>query len=195
MKISFSNMTVELNIFDISKRPRECDEIGSACLIEEVIEEESSTKDPLEACFARFREDLDLDALLEQANAVLEFAPLESKEEEEATKPEPPKKELKPSPDNLKNKFLGPADTLPVIIASDLHVAQEEKLLDVLREHKEAIGWTIEDIKGISPSVVMHKIHLEEDTKPSREPQRRLNPTMQEVVRGEVIKLLDAGII
>jgi hypothetical protein len=82
-----------------------------------------------------------------------------------------------------------------VIIASDLHVAQEEKLLDVLREHIEAIGWTIEDIKGISPSVVMHKIHLEEDTKPSRELQRRLNPTMQEVVKGEVIKLLDAGVI
>jgi len=161
MKISFGNMTVELNIFDISKRPRECDEIGSACLIEEIIEEESSTKDPLEACFAQFREDLDLDALLEQANAVLEFAPPESKEEEEATVPEPPKKELKPLPENLKYKFLGPADTLPVIIASDLHVAQEEKLLDVLREHKEAIGWTIEDIKGISPSVVMHKIHLE----------------------------------
>jgi hypothetical protein len=77
----------------------------------------------------------------------------------------------------------------------DLHAAQEEKLLDVLREYKEAIGWTIEDIKGISPSVVMHKIHLEEDTKPSREPQRRLNQTMKEVVRGEVIKLLDAGII
>jgi hypothetical protein len=68
-------------------------------------------------------------------------------------------------------------------------------LLDVLREHKEAIGWTIDDIKGIRPSVVMHRIHLEEDAKPSREPQRRLNPSMQEVVRGEVIKLLDAGII
>jgi hypothetical protein len=144
---------------------------------------------------AQFGENLDLDALLEQANAVLEFAPLESKEEEEAVVPEPPKKELKPLLENLKNKFLGPADTLPVIIASDLHVAQEEKLLDVLREHKEAIGWTIEDIKGISPSVVMHEIHLEEDTKPSREPQRRLNPTMQNAVRGEVIKLLDAGII
>jgi hypothetical protein len=46
MKISFGNMTVELNIFDISKRPRECDEIGNSCLIEEIIEEESSTKDP-----------------------------------------------------------------------------------------------------------------------------------------------------
>jgi hypothetical protein len=98
-----------------------------------------------------------------------------------------------PLPDNLKYKFLGPAETLPVIIASDLHAAQDESLLDVVREHKEAIGWTIDDIKGISPSVVMHMIHLEEEAK--REPQRRLNPSMQEVVRGEVIKLLDAGII
>jgi hypothetical protein len=200
MKISFGNMTVELNIFDINKKSRECDEIRSACLIEEIIEEvieESSTEDPLEACSAQFGEDLDLDLdmLLEQANAILEFAPLESKEKDEAAVPEPPRKELKPLPDKLKYKFLGPAETLLVIIVSDLLTTQEEKLLDVLREHKKAIGWTIEDVKGISPSVVMHKIHLEEDAKPSREPQRRLNPAMQEVVRGEVIKLLDAGII
>jgi hypothetical protein len=55
MKISFDNMTVELNIFDIGKKPRECDEIKSVCLIEEIIKEaieESSTEDPLEACFA-----------------------------------------------------------------------------------------------------------------------------------------------
>jgi hypothetical protein len=126
MKISFGNMTVELNIFEISKQPKECDEIGSACLIEEIIQEvneESSTEDPLEACFAQFGEDLDLDVLLEQANAILEFAPLESNEKEEAAVPMPPKKELEPLPDNLKYKFLGPAETLPVIIASDLHAA------------------------------------------------------------------------
>jgi hypothetical protein len=82
-----------------------------------------------------------------------------------------------------------------VIIAADLNETQEQKLLDVLKEHKEAIGWSIGDIKGICPAVVMHKIHLEENAKPSREPQRRLNPAMQEVVRAEVIKLLDAGII
>jgi hypothetical protein len=41
----------------------------------------------------------------------------------------------------------------------------------------------------------MHKIHLEENSKPLREPQRRLNPAMWEVMRTEVIKLLDAGII
>jgi hypothetical protein len=65
----------------------------------------------------------------------------------------------------------------------------------VLKEHKEAIACSIGDIKGISPAVVMYKIHLEENAKPSREPQRRLNPAMQEVVRAEVIKLLDVGIV
>ena len=81
-----------------------------------------------------------------------------------------------------------------MFIASDLVDAQEDKLLNILREHKEANGWIIEDIKGISP-LVMHKIHLEENAKPSRDPQRKLNPTMQEVVRAKVIKLIDAGII
>jgi hypothetical protein len=46
----------------------------------------------------------------------------------------------------------------------------------VLKEHKEAIGWSMGDIKGINPAMVMHKIHLEENA------QRRLNPAMQEVV-------------
>jgi hypothetical protein len=198
MKISFGNMTVEPNIFDISKQPLEYNEVRNVCLIEEIFEEtvdESSIEDPLKACFAQFGEDLDLDKLLEQADAILESTHQESSKTEETVAPEPPKKELKPLSDNLKYKFLGPAYSLPVIIASDLVDAQEEKLLDVLREHKEAIGWTIEDIKGISPLLVMHKIHLEVNAKPSRKPQRRLNPAMQEVVRAEVIKLLDAGII
>jgi hypothetical protein len=141
---------------------------------------------PLEACLAQFGEDLDLEKLMEQAYALLETAPLLRSEKEE-TMPDSPTKEPKPLPDSLKYKFLSPADSLPMIIASNL--------IDVLREHKEAIDWTIDDIKGISPSLVMHKIHLKENSKPLREPQRRLNPAMQEVVRTKVIKLLDAGII
>jgi hypothetical protein len=95
----------------------------------------------------------------------------------------------------LKYEFLNPADSLPMIIASHLIDAQEHKLLEVVTKHKEAIGWTIDDIRGISCSVVMHKIHLEENAKLSWEPQRRFNPTMLEVVRAKMIKLLDAGII
>jgi hypothetical protein len=167
MKISFSNMTVELDIFDINKKPRDCDEIGSACLIEEIIEEAveaSSLEDPLEACIAQFGEDLDLDKLLEKADAILESATLVSSEEE-TTVSEPTKKEPKPRLDNLEYEFLGPADCLLVSIASELISVQEKKVLDVLREHKEAIGWTIEDT----------------------EQQRRLNPAIQEVEKAEVI--------
>ena len=72
---------------------------------------------------------------------------------------------------------------------------QEKKLLHVLKKHKRALGWSIDDIKGISPSICMHKILMEENYKPSIEHQRRLNPNMKEVVRVEVMKLLDAGII
>jgi hypothetical protein len=198
MKISFGNMTMDLNIFHIRKQPLDYDQMNQVCLIEEIVDEvieESSIEDPLEACLAQFGEDLDLEKLMEQAYALLETAPLVSSEKEEIAVPDSPKKELKPLSDNMKYKFLGPADSLPVIIASNLIDAQDEELLDVSREHKEAIGWTIEDIKGINPSLVMHKIHLKENSKPSREPQKMLNPAMQEVVRTEVIKLLDVGII
>jgi hypothetical protein len=171
MKISFGNMTMELNIFQIKKQPLDYDQINQVCLIEEIIDEvikESSIEeDPLEACLAQFREDLDLEKLMEQADALLETAHLVKNENKETVVPDPLSKEL---PDSLKYKFLGPADSLPVIIDSNLVDDQEKKLLDVLREHKEAIGWTIEDIKGIIPSLVMHKIHLEENSKLSREP-------------------------
>ncbi|XP_058185723.1 uncharacterized protein LOC131302946 [Rhododendron vialii] len=107
----------------------------------------------------------------------------------------PPKLELKPLPASLKYVFLGHDDTLPVIIASNLSSEQDGQLLKVLKKHKGAIGWSVADLKGIDPSVCMHRIHCEENAKPSREMQRRLNPNMKEVVMKEVVKLMDAGII
>ena len=59
----------------------------------------------------------------------------------------------------------------------------------------DAIAWSIDDLKGISPSIYMHKILLEENAKTSIEHQRRLNPVMKEVVRKEVLKWLNAGFI
>jgi Reverse transcriptase (RNA-dependent DNA polymerase). len=106
-----------------------------------------------------------------------------------------PKLELKPLPPDLKYSFLGENETHPVIISSELSDKNEEKLLKVLLQHKGALGWTIADLKGISPKFCTHKIYLEEGAKPTRDVQRRLNPNMKEVVMKEVIKLLDAGII
>ena len=65
----------------------------------------------------------------------------------------------------------------------------------VLRDHKAAIGWSLADLKGIQPAMCMHRILLEDGYKPAVEAQRRLNPMMKEVVRKEVLKWLDAGVI
>ena len=72
---------------------------------------------------------------------------------------------------------------------------EEEKILRVLRDHKNAIAWSLADLKGIRPSMCMHWILLEDGHKPSVEAQRRLNLTMKEVVRKEVLKWLDARVI
>ncbi|CAN6554899.1 unnamed protein product [Malus baccata var. baccata] len=83
--------------------------------------------------------------------------------------------ELKPFSDHLKYVFLGDEETLPVIVSSSLPALEEEKLIRVLKEHKTAFGWTLADIKGISPTTCMHHIFLEEGAKPTREAQRRLS--------------------
>ena len=82
-----------------------------------------------------------------------------------------------------------------MIISASLAAEQEEKLLLVLKKHKKAIGWTLVDIAGISPSTYMYRILLEDGAKPVRQPQRRLNPVILDVVKKEVTKLLQAGII
>ncbi|XP_076942486.1 uncharacterized protein LOC143612366 [Bidens hawaiensis] len=107
----------------------------------------------------------------------------------------PPAVELKELPKHLKYVFLGEGETLPAIIAANLEDEQEKALVEVLKEHKEAIGWTIADLRGISPSIVMHKIITDPEAIPAHDAQRRLNPNMREVVKKEVLKWLDAGII
>ena len=82
-----------------------------------------------------------------------------------------------------------------MIISASLTVAEEDKLLRVLRDHKDALGWSLADLKGIRPSMCMHRILVEDGHMPSVEAQRRLNPTMKEVVNKEVLKWLDAGVI
>ncbi|XP_076885258.1 uncharacterized protein LOC143534717 [Bidens hawaiensis] len=107
----------------------------------------------------------------------------------------PPSLELKELPPHLEYAFLDGDADLPVIISSHLMDDEKSRLVDVLKAHKQAIARKLMEIQGISPNFCTHRILMEDEYKPVIQPQRRLNPNMSEVVKKEVIKLLNAGLI
>ncbi|GJT51704.1 putative nucleotidyltransferase, ribonuclease H [Tanacetum coccineum] len=105
------------------------------------------------------------------------------------------KQELKELPPHLEYAYLKGDESCPVIISSKLTEKEKTSLLQVLEKHKGAIAWKMSDIKGINLSFCMHKILMEESFKPIIQSQRRLNPKVQDVVKDEIVKLLDSGLI
>ena len=172
------------------------DELNSDCIIQHSINE-------IEMNF-QYLESFDCEVLpsnlfnKETVSSINENSQNEESSQEQQTHDEETSVEglvLKELPSHLKNEFLEPEKRKPVIISTALTEAEEKKLLTILRKYKEAIAWSIEDLKSISPSICMYKILLEDNTKTSIEHQRRLNPVMKEVVRKEVLKWLNAGFI
>ncbi|GJW21676.1 reverse transcriptase domain-containing protein [Tanacetum coccineum] len=108
---------------------------------------------------------------------------------------EPPEVELKDLPPHLEYAFLEGNDKVPIIIAKDLKDEEKTALRKVLKSHKRALAWKLSDIKGINLEFCTHKILMEEDYKPAVQHQRRVNPKVHDVIKKEVEKLLDAGLI
>nr|GEX84345.1 reverse transcriptase domain-containing protein [Tanacetum cinerariifolium] len=108
---------------------------------------------------------------------------------------EPPEVELKDLPPHLEYLFLEGAEKLPVIIAKDLSVEEKTALITVLKSHKRAIAWKLSDIEDIDPEFCTHKILIVEDFKLAVQHQRRVNPKIHDVIKNEVLKLLDAGLV
>ena len=204
MTLSFGNMTVNLNIFNVIKGIGDEEDVCEVNMVDSVVHkylDNVSYNDPLMSCLVSPSWDEEettsesefLHSIIEH-NEVLEvngwapkFEPLPLIEDRALPLEErPPKLELKPLPSHLKYAFLGVEETFPIIISSSLELDQEHKLLEILRTHRTALGWTITDIKGISPLICTHRIHLEKDVKPSRQPPRRLNPIITQVVKKEV---------
>ena len=213
MTLSFGNMTVNLKIFNVIKVVGDDEDICEVNVIESIVQEYIdyfSCDDPLKSylvipkCVEEVTT-LELEflySMLEHSEVMetngwtsrLEELP-QIEERVFPSKEKPPKLKLKPLSSHLKYSFLGSEETFLVIIYSSLNLDKETKILEILKVHQTAIEWTIVDIKGISPLICTHRIHLEEDVKPSRKPQCRLNPVMKEVVKKEVLKLLDTGLI
>ncbi|CAL8988225.1 unnamed protein product, partial [Prunus brigantina] len=201
--------TVQFKVFESLSHPSSSFDCCSIDVLDSIVFSKfllAQSNDPLQYVLSQSQNDFDEEVLIEIVAALEALKPYPSTFSPliEPLGPsthlipsvvKPPELELKPLPSHLKYAYLAEFETLPVIIASDLTSLEEDKLIKVLKEFKSTIGWSIADIKGISPTMCMHRILLEEGAKPTREPQRRLNPNMKEVVRAEVLKLLDVGVI
>nr|GEU89602.1 reverse transcriptase domain-containing protein [Tanacetum cinerariifolium] len=106
-----------------------------------------------------------------------------------------PEVELKDLPLQIEYAFMKGDDKLPVIIANDLSMEEKTALIMVLKSLKLAIAWKLFDIKGIDPEFCNHKILMEDDFKPSVQHQRRVNPKIHDVIKNEVLKFVDTGLI
>lgn len=134
--------------------------------------------------------DQDADLFTEEEDDLQET--LELPEDEPPTRPPI---ELKTLPPGLRYAFLHGDTESPVIISDKLSEEETKKLISVLEKHRSVFGYSLQDLKGISPTLCTHRIPLDPESTPSREPQRRLNNAMREVVKKEVLKLLHSGII
>ncbi|KAI5391416.1 hypothetical protein KIW84_076284 [Lathyrus oleraceus] len=206
MKVRVQNEEVTFDLFEAMKHSKDRNDSFRIDVIEDAIIEvskhiheispmELALDDSLEVFTVE--EKLALEECLKELDSLEDLQPWEVEEEnlkKEVIDQKAPI-ELKELPSTLKYVFLDETEAKPVIISNLLTKEEEARLIIVLKTNQEAMGWTLSDLKGISPSYCMHKILMEEDFKPVAQPQRRLNPTMKEVVRKEVVKLLDAGMI
>ena len=188
MQLTFGNMTLELNIFYLSKKHMQLveEDTEEVCLIDTMLEDQTEQQQLQEALTEdlatlseELKETLEICAVQGPWRRKEEVLPLlteEDKKQEDISDSHMPK--LKPLPVELKYAYLEENDQCPIVISSLLNASQESSLLHILRENKQAIGWKIFDLKGIDPLVCTHHIYLEEETRPVRQPQRRLNPHM-----------------
>ena len=175
MQLTFGNMTLELNIFHLSKKhmqPME-DVQEEVCIIDTILEEQAvqqQMQDVLIEELVKWSEEQqgaqDMNVVQGHWRKKQEILPLMI---EEGTSG-PKKPDLKPLPVELKYAYLEEQEQYPVVISSLLSTSQEDSFLDILRENKQAIGQEITDMKGISPAVCTHHIYLEEEAKSVRQP-------------------------
>ena len=187
MQLTFGNMTLELNIFHLSKRHMhsEEDDCEEVCMIDAILEEQANEQQvqdvltpELSECLGEQQEPQCMSLVQGYWNRKKEILPLLTGDEPR----EPQQLELKPLPVELKYAFLEENRQCPVVISSLLTTSQEHNLLHLLKRNKQALGWKIYDLKGINPTICTHHIYLEEESKAVKQPQRRLNPHLQEVL-------------
>ena len=165
LKLRVQENEVKFNVFEAMRHSVESDTCFMAEIVEAIVSSQSGLTDPLEASLVQNDSENMSEEAEEYVKLMDSFEPnrrkyFESLGESAKTQvpsvEQPPKMEQKPLPSHLKYAYLGIASTLPVIISASLTELEEEKLLRVLRDHKNELGWSLADLKGIRPSMCMH---------------------------------------
>ncbi|XP_060183258.1 uncharacterized protein LOC132613236 [Lycium barbarum] len=209
MSMTVDGQEATFDVFKATKLPAYYEELKMIIVVEPELTNAGldhflASRDLLETALV-YGEDFMIDAEIKECLSILDtscsylqantpFEELDKPESWKKQKPsieEAPVLKLNPLPPHLRYSFLGSGDTLPVILSAHLIDVQVEHVLRKLRDRIRALGWSITYIRGISSSYCMHKILLEEDSKPSVEFQRRLNPIMEEVVKKEIMISLE----
>src|SRR3954466_14723583 len=188
VSVEFNGEPYEFNFSKFSKQPCGTDLSSNDKVNEEIV----SIAIPPDDTLQQFMEDHENDMRMQERNelediflrqpAILKHnLPVEPLGILSQPK-EDPVFDLKPLPDTLKYGYLDEKKVYPVIINSNLSGYEEERLLETLHKHRGAIGYILDDLKGISPSICQHTINLEPNVKPVVD-QRRLNPKIKDVVR------------
>ena len=177
-KLRVQDDEVTFNVFKAMRHPTERDACFLVETVEAIVSSHSGPTDPLEASMIQSDSENLSEEAAEYVNWMNSFEPNGRKYYEPLgentpmplpSSKQPPKVEQKPLPCHLRYAYLGEACTLPVIISASLAASEQDKLLRVLRDYKDAIGWSLADLKGILPSMCMHRILLEDGHKPSVE--------------------------
>lgn len=183
LSMEFGEDVVQFNIFDAMKHPSEDNSLFLLDVIDFLVDDFADLNSEYDyfSDFADFSDceefkceeikTAEMTVVIEDTCVDLNVAATESKDPSLPSIVQPPALELKPLPSNMKYAYLEANEKLPVILANNLQQDQEEKLLQVLRNHKKAIGWSLADISGISPSTCIHRILLEDGARTVRQPQ------------------------
>ena len=205
LRLRVQEEEVTFNVFNAIKHPCDADSCFRVDMLEAIVSSQLVPSEPLETSLTHDNPSSCEDETFEEYVKWMDSFGLNRRKyfESLVASPgrltpsieKPPIVEEKKLSNHLRYAYLREESTLLVIISSSISNMEEEKLLKILKEHQETIGWSLADIKGIMPSTCMHMILLEQDSKQPVDAQRLLNPSMKEVVRKEVLKWFDVKVI
>src|SRR4051812_9135659 len=101
-----------------------------------------------------------------------------------------------PTDDKLLQIDLGDGVTpKPIFVGEGLSPEEREDLIKLIQEYIDVFAWNYEDMPGLDPQVATHRLNIDPEKKPFKQPQRRFRPAMMEVIEAEVKKLIDSDFI